>query len=263
MSIQRLRTADETTAFLDADNTLWDTDGVYAAAQSRLLDGVLELIGADAAPSEPLAFLRAVDQAIAARHQDGLRYPPLLLVRGLERALVGEAPDAAARAAFRGRHDYRIDSESAGFLVDQFRSGLGAVPDLRTGVAKGLAELSAAGVRLLVVSEAAKRRVEATAARHGILGLFDRILEGRKRPEFYGRILALIGRPSRAFMVGDQVDRDIIPARAAGLKTIHFPSGFRPRWTPADASPDHVVADFAEVPGIVCSGLVPVRAVAS
>lgn len=263
MSIQRPLMANDTTVFLDADNTLWDTDGVYAAAQSRLLDGVLELIGADAAPSKPLAFLRAVDQAIAARHQDGLRYPPLLLVRGLERALSGEAPDAAARAASRGRHDYQIDSETAESLVDRFRSGLRAVPDLRPGVVKGLAELSAAGVRLLVVSEAAKRRVEVTAARHGILGLFDRILEGRKRPEFYGRILTLIGRPSRAFMVGDQVDRDVVPARAAGLETIHFPGGFQPRWTPADAAPDHLVADFAEVPGIVCGGIASVRAAAS
>ncbi len=54
-------------------------------------------------------------------------------------------------------------------------------------------------------------------------------------------------------MVGDQLDRDIGPAKEAGLTTIYFPGGFSPRWAPAEESvgPAFRVSSFAEVPEIV------------
>lgn len=63
----------------------------------------------------------------------------------------------------------------------------------------------------------------------------------------------LTDAPDNAFMVGDQLDRDIAPAKAAGVNTIYFPGGFQPRWAPDLQSirPDHVIASFAEVPNIV------------
>jgi putative hydrolase of the HAD superfamily len=66
-------------------------------------------------------------------------------------------------------------------------------------------------------------------------------------------VLRFTGAPKRAFMIGDQLDRDIAPAKAAGLETIYFPGGFRPSWTmdKAEAGPDHIIATFAEVPDIV------------
>ncbi|MBK6491620.1 MAG: HAD hydrolase-like protein [Sphingomonadales bacterium] len=78
------------------------------------------------------------------------------------------------------------------------------------------------------------------------------IVEGVKRPDLYRRILRLTGT-LEAFMVGDQLDRDIAPAKAAGLETIYFPGGFQPRWLPAvgKVGPDYTIASFAEVPDIV------------
>jgi len=59
--------------------------------------------------------------------------------------------------------------------------------------------------------------------------------------------------PADGFMVGDQLDRDIAPAKTAGLTTIYFPGGFKPGWHSAEeeVKPDFRIESFAEVPGIV------------
>lgn len=241
------------TVFVDADNTLWDTDGVFAAAQLRLFEDVGAALPAIRETAAPLEFLRHVDQAIAERHHDGLRYPPILLVRALERALAGETADAAARAACRGRHAYQIDGVTAEEIVSRYLEGLSTLPELRRGVRDGLSEMRRCGFRLLIVTESAQSRVEARAAAHGISGHFERVVEGRKGAELYRRVLALSRATGPVFMVGDQVDRDVLPARTAGLGTILFPGGFQPRWNvPASGTlADHVIEDFAEVPAIV------------
>ena len=53
-------------------------------------------------------------------------------------------------------------------------------------------------------------------------------LEGTKRPELLSACPATIslGSPGRSFMVGDQLDRDIDPAKAAGLETVYFRVAF-------------------------------------
>ena len=55
------------------------------------------------------------------------------------------------------------------------------------------------------------------------------------------------------FMIGDQLDRDIATAKAAGLQTIYFPGGLAPKWAPDEETvrPDFRITSFAEIPGIV------------
>ena len=52
---------------VDADNTLWDTNAVYANAQLALLSAVEEHVGVNAA-GDRLTYLRNIDQALAQRH---------------------------------------------------------------------------------------------------------------------------------------------------------------------------------------------------
>ena len=243
------------TVFLDADNTLWDTDSVFAAAQMSMLENTAGAVGLSSIPPEPLAFVRSVDQAIAEKHQDGLRYPPKLLVRALEKALAGVASDAAARAALRGRHEYRIPPKEADNIVAVYIAALQVIPPLRDGVLLGLKALRSRGFRLIVISEGAKSRVEKAADAHGILDFFERIIEGRKGPALYRRMVALGGIEGPAFMVGDQLDRDIEPAGRAGLQTIYYPSSFSPRWSGLSAAvvADFVVTNFAQVEKIVAA----------
>jgi len=246
-------TPERATIFIDADNTLWDTDSVFAQAQLALLAAVEGRLARRTLGEDRLAFIRAIDQALAQRHHAGLRYPPRLLVRGAELALCGASAEDAARGAWRGNHSYQIAEDAAGEIETEFFAALGSAPALRPGVAEGLQALEAAGYLLLVVTEGAKPKVERNAERLGLRGHFDRIVEGPKAPALYRRVLTLTGAPSRAFMVGDQLDRDIVPARTAGLQTIYFPGGFTPVWAPSAETvlPDYIIESFAEVPAII------------
>lgn len=247
------------TLFVDADNTLWDTDAIFAHAQHQLLADVAAALDEVLPALDPLCFVRSVDQALAERHHAGLRYPPRLLIGAVELALSGASADAAARAAWKGRPVYRLQAEGADRIEQRYFAALALPAQLRPGVAEGLERVRAAGCLMLVISEGAKSRVELNLERLGLSGFFDRVIEAPKAPELYQRVLRLTGTTDRAFMVGDQLDRDIVPARAAGVTAIYFPGGFQPRWSPAieSASPDHIVESFAEVPDIILAARRP------
>lgn len=247
---------DPATIFVDADNTLWDTDTVFADAQLGLLGHVEHASKRKVAVEDRLALIRSVDQALAERHHAGLRYPPHLLARGVELVLEhGHAADDAARLAWRGRPDYTLNEDEVGRIEAAYFQDIAKQPALRPGVADGLKRLHSAGHTLLIVSEGRKAKIEDMAERLGVRAMFDRVIEGVKSADLYRRILRLTGMPKRAFMIGDQLDRDIGPAKEAGLETIYFPGGFRPRWSlnVSDAQADHVIETFASVPGIVGS----------
>lgn len=62
------------------------------------------------------------------------------------------------------------------------------------------------------------------------------LIEARKRRRLFERVVAALPtRSVKAFMIGKQLDRDIAPAKAAGLTTIFFPRGFKSKWQPAEA----------------------------
>jgi putative hydrolase of the HAD superfamily len=242
-----------TAIFMDADNTLWETDSVFSHAQLALLAAVESATGIAVSDADRLAFLREIDQAIAFRHHAGLRYPPQLLVRATELALSGMKADEAARAAWRGGKDYHLSDGEVVTIEQRFMSDLAATPQPRPGTEEGLNRLEQLGYLLLIVTEGPKANVERIVERLELARFFDRIIEGRKTPELYQRVLSLTRALAPAYMIGDQLDRDIKPAKDAGLSTIYFPGGFRPRWTPDEVSirPDYVISSFAEVPAIV------------
>ncbi|NYF30665.1 HAD family hydrolase [Sphingopyxis sp. JAI108] len=241
------------TIFVDADNTLWDTDAVFAGAQVNLLTAVEHVVGRRFDGEDRLEFVRAADQVIAERHHAGLRYPPRLLIASLAAALVGEDVDRAARRALTGTLGPSLAEAAISEIEQAYFADLGAPPQLRPGVEAGLRRLIAEGATVLIISEGDAAKVERNAERLGLRGHFTRIVEGVKRPDLYRRILRLTGTPPTAFMIGDQLDRDIAPAKTAGLRTIYYPGGFQPRWTPEVEAirPDHIITNFSEVPAIV------------
>lgn len=54
-------------------------------------------------------------------------------------------------------------------------------------------------------------------------------------------------------MIGDQLDRDIVPAKEAGLTTIYFPGGFQPKWqsTEYEDFVDYWISAFDEAVTII------------
>jgi putative hydrolase of the HAD superfamily len=159
----------------------------------------------------------------------------------------------AVRLAWSGgREGVHLPNEIEERIETEFVAAIEATPPLRTGVREGLSELQSIGCPVLVLTEGDRQRVLQTAQWHGLTS-FDRVIEARKSQRLFKRVLALTGQPSRVFMVGDQLKSDIRPAKEAGLRTIYFPGGFKPRWEPDESivRPDYQVASFADVPRII------------
>ena len=252
--------------FVDADNTLWDTNGVYAEAQLALLAAVEERAEHRLSAEDRLAWLRAIDQALAERHHAGLRYPPRLLAKATALALSGHDAVTAARLAWSGgREGTRISEEDALRIEQQFLQKIRITPALRAGVRSGLERLKSAGCMILVLTEGSRSKTLALLEHHGLADLVDRVIEARKEPRLFERVMALTDNHPLAFMIGDQLDRDVEPAKAAGLATIFFPGGFRPKWHPAEAdvAPDYKVSDFNAAASVVLGAIARDRRLAS
>lgn len=220
----------------DADNTLWDTNGVFAEAQLRLLADVEAMVGGVAPDADRLGFVRRHDQAIAKQDHRGLKYPPTMLVRALWTALGGVPPSAF--------------SESEGeAIAARFVEGLRRRPMLRKGVKQGVDRLVENGVHIWVVSEGRREVVESALADHGLDQAVSLVLIAQKTVDLYQRLARRLPNDAHSICVGDQLDRDIEPAKRAGLMTAYFPGGFRPNWTD-DAMKkyaDAVIEDYREL----------------
>jgi len=244
----------QATVFVDADNTLWETDGVYARAQLALLSDVESVIGLRTISNDRLFQVRDVDQAIAERHHGGLRYPPRLLAQALALMLTGSPQAAAIRRVLRdNEHGSALTPERAMAIEAAFMAALKETPAPRLGVSRGLALLHSERCLILIVTEGARDRVTNTAEILGLSPYVTRVIEAAKVTQLYRRVARLSHAPLPMFMVGDQLQRDIAPAKAAGLRTVYFPSGFRPRWEPSEDAiqPDYRISNFEQVPALV------------
>lgn len=223
--------ARRTVVFTDADNTLWDTDAVYADAQLSLLSDLESAYGGSIVEIDRLAFVRKADQGIALSHELGLRYPPRLLVEALLQGV-------------------ELDDRLLGEIEEAFIARLSnSVPNLRPGVSDGLERLSSAGVPITIVTEGGEQRCRDLLIEHEIDQLIADVISSKKTSALFFQLADI---DQMQYFVGDQLDVDIAFARAAGFDTIYFPGNFTPHWTSRvqDVS-KYQIASFAEVPQIV------------
>jgi len=158
------------TVFVDADNTLWDTDAVFARAQLGLLASIEQATGSGSIAVERLPFIREIDQQLAQRHHNGLRYPPRLLARAAAFALMGFPAARAAKAAWLGEIRAPLDETLEARLEQAFFAEISAPPELRPGVIEGLDSLLESCCAVLIVTESAQAKVAATAEQWGSRG---------------------------------------------------------------------------------------------
>jgi putative hydrolase of the HAD superfamily len=245
--------------FVDADNTLWDTNQVYADAQLALLTDVESASALNLEADDRLAWLRQIDQALAERHHAGLRYPPRLLAKATALALKGEHIPVAVRLAWSGgKEGFQTDEDTARQIESRFLDRLKELPSLREGVAQGLKVLHEAGCRIIVLTEGGRNKVLSLLAHYQLASMVTRVIEARKQRRLFERVVAALPtRSLKAFMIGDQLDRDIAPAKAAGLTTIFFPGGFQPKWQPAEADiqPDFTIQNFNQAAAIILGNI--------
>lgn len=240
--------------FTDADNTLWDTDEVYTVGQLGLLSAVEILTGQKAPAANRLKFVREYDQAIAAKHHKRLRYPPHLLAHAIGLGLHGANPVAASKLVRPGSPEHFVlSSHEAESIGQLFLEAISQRPKLRPGVLIGLRELARQNYSTIVVTEGSKSRCIELLHWYGLGPLVRRVIESPKHPDLYRRICRLGGGADLGIMIGDQIDRDIVPAKEAGLVTVYFPGGFRPMWEPARSNHvyDYMIESFCTVPTIV------------
>lgn len=238
--------------YTDADNTLWDTDALFAEAQLSLLSAAEHMLGVQASTGDRLKFVREFDQAVAARHHLRLRYPPALLVRVLLEGLTGIAPSAAAdRALADGAQPTGTETEAIGV----YSSIISGIPPILDGVLDGLQAAHRSGSPVYVISEGPLETVRQRLRALEIEALTAGVLSAVKTPELYAR-LKQRAAPHRAYMIGDQLDRDIRFAREGGLLTILVAGRFKPAWIQsADTKyADAVVKDFLEAIRVVGRG---------
>lgn len=230
--------------FTDADNTLWDTNAVFVEAQLALLRGLERRTGLNAPSShdQGLEFLRTIDQRLARQHPDHLRYPPSLLVSGLLNALRGTSPRQAAEHALRDDVPTDYDTE-----IDKYLVAIGATPTLRLGVAETFRYTRDHRVQVTVVSEEKRERCVKRLESHGLLDFVDDVISAPKSVELF-RGLKARQNSNRCLMVGDQIDRDISPAKRAGFECYLYPSDFTPFWSKrSKAQPQGVITRFDEL----------------
>jgi putative hydrolase of the HAD superfamily len=228
--------------YTDADNTLWDTNAVFANAQLHLLEYAEHLAGVRAPSSERLSYLRGYDQAIAKRHHALLRYPPALLLRALTLGLRGASLESAvSRVIAEGA----IPSGDEEVGLTAYRNGLSRAPDLLRGVPEGLALAHGLKIPIYVITEGPAEITNGRLRDLGIAEYVDGVLSASKSVELYSR-LAERAAPKVATMIGDQPDRDVLLPHNAGMQAVLVKSQFRPEWlgdndeTHADA----IVGDY-------------------
>lgn len=215
----------------DADNTLWDTDALFATAQSQLLEAVEQIAGVRAAVPEDqrLGWLRSYDQAIAVLDHRHLRYPPAFLVRSLAMALTGASPAQASAAVVRGVSAGKLAESCVDAIVQGFSTSLSSTPDLLPGVREGLEEAAQLDFEVWILSEGSADRQRSRIVSHGLEDLVRGIAEATKNAEQFARQRRRFA-PQPIYVIGDQPDRDIAPAHEAGCCTVLVPSRFKPEW---------------------------------
>ena len=228
--------------YTDADNTLWDTNAVFANAQLRLLGHAEHIAGMQAPSPDRLHYLRQVDQDIAKKHHAHLRYPPILLLRALTLALQGTPRDAAvAKVLSQGA----TPSELEVIALEDYGRDLEKAPSLLPGVSDGLKLASQRGIPVYLVTEGPATTASARLKDLSIEGYVEGVLSATKSKELYLRLMERAA-PRLATMIGDQPDRDVRLAHGAGMKTVLVRGQFVPHWVSKDdeGAADAVVPDF-------------------
>lgn len=243
---------------IDADNTLWDTHGVYLEAYRRMVQALQEA-GYSFVDDFDSVYLsiRAADRIIA-RTLRNYEYDSTLLALALIHHAGGSEPEDAARRALsapRAGREWRAASFAAGRFYGYHDS---TPPALFERASETLAALKHLGNVLILHSEGQPERVRQTLAAHGLTDFFHDLVLEYKSPASFARARA-IGRefyrwiadipPRDCVVVGDSPQRDILFGNLIGARTVMKPGGFWGGQIPEDPlqQPEYLVSSLGEI----------------
>jgi putative hydrolase of the HAD superfamily len=109
------------------------------------------------------------------------------------------------------------------------------------------------GATIVVVSESNRQDCFSWLKSFGLLPFVSSVWTGEKSRGFYEQIIRKMQSAKRIVVVGDQLERDIRPAKEAGLITVYKPSAFSPVWKNAahEAYADYTISSFADLVRVV------------
>ena len=106
---------------------------------------------------------------------------------------------------------------------------------------------------IIIFTEGHKNRCNSLTESYGLKKFIKKAIENRKESAIYRKIKEDYNT-NHSFMIGDQIDRDILPAKEVGFITIYFPGGFQPKWNQHGSyKPDYTISSFSEIPTIISS----------
>lgn len=102
--------------------------------------------------------------------------------------------------------------------------------DLYPDALPALAAFADAGLRVAVIGNQPSRRtaeLRALGVAPDVMVMSDELGHAKPDPAFFAAALEAMGGPAPQDVtyVGDRIDNDVVPARAAGLRTIHLRRG--------------------------------------
>ena len=140
---------------------------------------------------------------------------------------------------------------------DELEASYGAIVDgdLYPDVRPAMTALTDTGYRLAIFGNQPARRtadLQALELPVKAIAMSDEMALAKPDPAYYARVLELLGGPDPASVahLGDRVDNDVLPAAAAGLRSIWIRRGpwGRIQQLPAGFTPALVIGSLAELP---------------
>lgn len=239
--------------FLDADETLWYSHEAISNGLLQLLGDVEQQLGLNAQTEDRLAFIREIALRLADRMGQTLSYGPTVLAHVLARHMDGLPLETALIDPNMIHPALDIDPIAEKFNAHFLR----CIPELREGVVETLKALKDLGASVYILTETPLKRAQHIAATTEVGRYIDGIISHPKTPELYTYLIATISEKDKPpVMVGDQLDKDILYAAAAGFVTVHIRGSFNPPWAlnEKDVTPDHKIEAFGELVAIVQNG---------
>lgn len=149
--------------------------------------------------------------------------------------------------------DLGVSAADAGGAVTEWNSEMGLRPaELSAGAANAIAAIRSLGIRCGVVSAAARDAVQRDLDRPALRGFADQLdfVIGDAEPKRAAFAKLAGARPHDFVYVGD-TEYDMLEARAAGVHSIGFAGGYRPRGALAAAGAEWIIDELTELPSLL------------
>lgn len=188
---------------VDADDTLWHSEGHFAVTEQRYVELLAPWVDAE-----------AVHHALVETERRNLAVFGYG-VKGFTLSMIETA------LALTG---HRIDGPHVERIITLGKELMGHPVELLEGVAETLGELGEAH-RLVLISKGDLFHQESKVAASGVAELFERVeIVAEKDTATYARVLTRMGsRPTRFCMIGNSVRSDIAPVLELGGAGVHVP----------------------------------------